>query len=142
MATVQSLKKKLQTIRSTAKVTRAMKTASTVKYSKLSGIYAEYQKYADEYFLYIGIYAKYEDKYLSAAAEVDLTSVGKVANEKVSIRVIDRVLHVVAEENMPIEVYALDAQHIVSAQGRVDVELPRGVYIVKVGGEVRKVVVK
>ncbi len=50
MATVQSLKKKLQTIRSTAKVTRAMKTASTVKYSKLSGIYAEYGKFADEYF--------------------------------------------------------------------------------------------
>ena len=49
MATVQSLKKKLQTIRSTAKVTRAMKTASTVKYSKLSGVYAEYGKYADGY---------------------------------------------------------------------------------------------
>lgn len=49
MATVQSLKKKLQTIRSTTKLTRAMKTASTVKYSKLSGIYGEYEKYADEY---------------------------------------------------------------------------------------------
>ncbi|MBQ7295960.1 MAG: F0F1 ATP synthase subunit gamma [Clostridia bacterium] len=49
MATVQSLKKKLQTIRSTTKLTRAMKTASTVKYSKLSGIYSEYEKYADEY---------------------------------------------------------------------------------------------
>ena len=51
MATVQSLKKKLQTIRSTAKVTRAMKTASTVKFSKLSGIYSEYEKYADEHLL-------------------------------------------------------------------------------------------
>ncbi len=49
MSTVQSLKKKLHTIRSTTKVTRAMKTASTVKYSKLSGIYGEYEKYADEY---------------------------------------------------------------------------------------------
>ena len=49
MATVQSLKKKLQTIRSTTKLTRAMKTASTVKYSKLSGIYGEYEKYADEH---------------------------------------------------------------------------------------------
>ena len=48
MAKVQSLKKKLQTIRSTTKLTRAMKTASTVKYSKLSGIYGEYEKYADE----------------------------------------------------------------------------------------------
>lgn len=49
MATVQSLKKKLQTIRSTVKLTRAMKTASTVKFSKLNGIYAEYEKYADDY---------------------------------------------------------------------------------------------
>ena len=49
MATVQSLKKKLQTIRSTTKLTRAIKTASTVKYSKLSGLYSEYEKYADEY---------------------------------------------------------------------------------------------
>ena len=55
MATVQSLKKKLQTIRSTEKITRAMKTASTVKYSKISGIYGEYGKYADEY-LYSSAY--------------------------------------------------------------------------------------
>lgn len=63
MATVQSLKKKLQTIRSTAKVTRAMKTASTVKYSKLSGIYAEYQKYADEYF---SLYESYRGEFNTA----------------------------------------------------------------------------
>lgn len=62
MATVQSLKKKLQTIRSTAKVTRAMKTASTVKYSKLSGIYAEYGKYADEY---LRLYESYKGEFNS-----------------------------------------------------------------------------
>ncbi len=62
MATVQSLKKKLQTIRSTAKVTRAMKTASTVKYSKLSGIYAEYGKYADEY---LRLYESYRGEFNS-----------------------------------------------------------------------------
>lgn len=62
MATVQSLKKKLKTIRSTAKVTRAMKTASTVKYSKLSGIYAEYQKYADEY---LRLYESYRGEFNS-----------------------------------------------------------------------------
>lgn len=56
MATVQSLKKKLQTIRSTEKITRAMKTASTVKYSKISGIYAEYEKYAGEYLRLYEIY--------------------------------------------------------------------------------------
>lgn len=62
MATVQSLKKKLQTIRSTTKVTRAMKTASTVKYSKISGIYAEYEKYADEY---LRLYETYRSEFNS-----------------------------------------------------------------------------
>lgn len=62
MATVQSLKKKLKTIRSTAKVTRAMKTASTVKYSKLSSIYAEYRKYADEY---LQLYESYRGEFNS-----------------------------------------------------------------------------
>ena len=63
MATVQSLKKKLQTIRSTKKLTRAMKTASTVKYSKLSEIYNEYEKYADEY---LRLYENYGSEFDSA----------------------------------------------------------------------------
>lgn len=62
MATVQSLKKKLQTIRSTAKVTRAMKTASTVKYSKLSAIYTEYEMYANEY---LRLYESYKSEFNS-----------------------------------------------------------------------------
>ncbi len=60
MATVQSLKKKLQTIRSTTKLTRAMKTAATVKYAKLSGIYGEYEKYADEY---LRLYESYRGEF-------------------------------------------------------------------------------
>ncbi len=48
MATVQSLKKKLQVIRSTRKLTQAMKTASTVKYSKLSNLYSNYEKYEQQ----------------------------------------------------------------------------------------------
>ncbi len=62
MATVQSLKKKLQTIRSTTKLTRAMKTASTVKYSKLSGIYSEYEKFADEH---LRLYESYSSEFNS-----------------------------------------------------------------------------
>ncbi len=62
MATVQSLKKKLQTIRSTTKLTRAMKTASTVKYSKISGIYAEYEKHAGEY---LRLYESYRSEFNS-----------------------------------------------------------------------------
>lgn len=46
MPTEQSLKKKLQVIRSTQKTTQAMKTASTVKYSKLNTRYGEYKEYA------------------------------------------------------------------------------------------------
>ena len=48
MPTVQSLKKKLQVIRSTQKLTKAMKNASTVKYSKLSTVYSEYEKYEQQ----------------------------------------------------------------------------------------------
>ncbi|MBQ9912738.1 MAG: F0F1 ATP synthase subunit gamma [Clostridia bacterium] len=67
MATVQSLKKKLQTIRSTTKLTRAMKTASTVKYSKLSGIYGEYEKYADEHLrLYEGYRSEFDSVFRPA----------------------------------------------------------------------------
>ena len=45
MPTIQNLKKKLQVILSTQKLTQAMKTASTIKYSKLSALYAGYEKY-------------------------------------------------------------------------------------------------
>ena len=45
MATIQNLKKKLQVILSTRKLTQAMKTASTIKYAKLSSIYSGYEKY-------------------------------------------------------------------------------------------------
>ncbi|MBR4880458.1 MAG: F0F1 ATP synthase subunit gamma, partial [Clostridia bacterium] len=37
MSTVQNLKKQLRGIRSTQKLTKAMKTVSTVKFSKLNG---------------------------------------------------------------------------------------------------------
>lgn len=68
MATVQSLKKKLQTIRSTTKLTRAMKTASTVKYSKLSGIYGEYERYADEH---LRLYESYRSEFDSVFRPAD-----------------------------------------------------------------------
>lgn len=49
MATLQVLKKKLRSIRSIAKITKAMKTASSVKYSKLNVIYNNYSLYAKQY---------------------------------------------------------------------------------------------
>ena len=45
MPTVQNLKKKLKGIRSTQKLTKAMKTASTVKYSRLNAVYSNYVRY-------------------------------------------------------------------------------------------------
>lgn len=48
MPTIQNLKKKLQVIHSTQKLTQAMKTASTVKYSKLSALYSDYEKYEEQ----------------------------------------------------------------------------------------------
>jgi len=48
MATVQILKKKLRGIRSTKKLTKAMKTASTVKYSQLNALYKECVSYQTE----------------------------------------------------------------------------------------------
>ncbi len=48
MPTIQNLKKKLQVILSTRKITQAMKTASTVKYSKLSALYSDFAKYEEQ----------------------------------------------------------------------------------------------
>ncbi len=48
MPTIQNLKKKLHVILSTKKITQAMKTASTVKYSKLSVLYSDFSKYEEQ----------------------------------------------------------------------------------------------
>ena len=48
MPTIQNLKKKLQVILSTRKITQAMKTASTVKYAKLSALYSDFARYEEQ----------------------------------------------------------------------------------------------
>lgn len=48
MPDVQALKKQFRGIRSTQKLTRAMKTTSTVKLSKLGGIYSQYSEYGNQ----------------------------------------------------------------------------------------------
>lgn len=45
MPAIQSLKKQLRGIRSTQKLTKAMRTVSTVKFSKLNGLYSGYAAY-------------------------------------------------------------------------------------------------
>lgn len=48
MPTVQVLKKKLKGVRTTRKISKAMKTAATVKYSRLSAVYSGYSRYAEQ----------------------------------------------------------------------------------------------
>lgn len=48
MPAIQNLKKQLRGIRSTQKLTKAMKTTSTVKFSRLNGIYGAYAPYGKE----------------------------------------------------------------------------------------------
>lgn len=45
MPSIQSLKKQLKGIRSTQKLTKAMKTVSTVKFSRLNALYGQYSGY-------------------------------------------------------------------------------------------------
>lgn len=59
MATLPELKKKLKGIRSTEKLTKAMKTVSAAKYSKLSHLFSEYSSYSDEC---MSLYKKYESE--------------------------------------------------------------------------------
>ncbi|MGN1316224.1 MAG: F0F1 ATP synthase subunit gamma [Acutalibacteraceae bacterium] len=48
MPDIEMLKKQLRGIRSTQKLTKAMKTASTVKFSKLKSVYGAYNEYGRE----------------------------------------------------------------------------------------------
>ena len=73
MATVQNLKKKLQVIRSTQKITQAMKTASTVKYSKLSNLYNGYAQYEKQC---SSLYEKYKNEQESEVAQTRKSQVG------------------------------------------------------------------
>lgn len=68
MPAVQNLKKQLRGIRSTRKLTKAMKTVSTVKFSKLNGIYNEFSAYGREC---EKIYAKYEASFVNVLAATD-----------------------------------------------------------------------
>ena len=68
MATVQILKKKLQVIRSTGKLTKAMKTVSTVKYSKLNSLYGVYEKYVSQCY---SLYDTYREDFNSIFSSVN-----------------------------------------------------------------------
>ena len=102
----------------------------------------DYSRFAEEYFLTFGIVAVYEGQYWSDNVVVDLTSVEDVEAIDIQVYAVEGALHVEVANDATVEVYTLDAQRVVVSQGSVVAELPCGVYIVKVGNEVRKVVVK
>ncbi|MBQ4562181.1 MAG: F0F1 ATP synthase subunit gamma [Clostridia bacterium] len=68
MPAVQNLKKQLRGIRSTRKLTKAMKTVSTVKFSKLNGIYSDFSLYGREC---ESIYRKYEASFVNVLSAAD-----------------------------------------------------------------------
>ena len=59
MATLQELKKKLKAVRSTEKMTKAMKTVSSTKYSALNRFFGEYSLYSEKCF---ELYEKFSDE--------------------------------------------------------------------------------
>lgn len=68
MPAIQGLKKQLRGIRSTRKLTKAMKTVSTVKFSKLNGMYAAFSPYGREC---AKIYANYRASFTSVLQAAD-----------------------------------------------------------------------
>lgn len=49
MSNIQSLRKKLKGIRTTQKISKAMKTSSTIKFSRLHSAFVSYSEYCDQY---------------------------------------------------------------------------------------------
>lgn len=68
MPAIQNLKKQLKGIRSTRKLTKAMKTVSTVKFSKLNGVYNAFYEYGREC---ASIYHKYASSFVKVLGCAD-----------------------------------------------------------------------
>lgn len=68
MPAVQNLKKQLRGIRSTRKITKAMKTVATVKFSKLNAVYGQFSAYGKEC---ERIYDKYEADFVRVLSASD-----------------------------------------------------------------------
>jgi F-type H+-transporting ATPase subunit gamma len=68
MLAIQGLKKQLRGIRTTQKLTKAMRTVSTVKFSKLNEIYGEYSKYGRQC---RSIFKQYGQFFMDSIGEVN-----------------------------------------------------------------------
>lgn len=71
MPTIQSLKKQLRGIRSTRKLTKAMRTVSTIKFSKLNTVYGQYSAYGNRC---RKIYDQYGEVLLKALQESEVSA--------------------------------------------------------------------
>ena len=68
MPAIQLLKKQLRGIKSTQKLTKAMRTVSTVKFSKLNGIYTNYAQFGRNC---VSMYENYKTGFVSALPKTD-----------------------------------------------------------------------
>ncbi len=82
MATLQELKKKLRGIQSTVKLTKAMKTVSSVKFSKLNRLYSVNAEYMAACNSVYSDYSKDIDAYLPTADPASPPAVFVMASDK------------------------------------------------------------
>ena len=82
MATLQELKKKLKGIQSTVKLTKAMKTVSSVKFSKLNRLYSENLQYMEACNSFYSAYSEEIDRYIPSASDGAPPAVFVMASNK------------------------------------------------------------
>lgn len=101
----------------------------------------DFSNFKDESMLMFAITVEYEGKYLSQPAILDLTSVEQTKTTPLQVNVVSGVMHIATQEDTPVSVYSVDGTIVLSATGSVSKPLPSGLYIVKAGRDIVKVVI-
>jgi hypothetical protein len=101
----------------------------------------DFSNFKDESMLMFGVTVEYEGKYLSQPAILDLTSVEQTKITPLQVNVVSGVMHIATQEDTPVSVYSVDGTIVLSATGSVSRPLPSGLYIVKAGRDIVKVVI-
>ena len=71
MPAIQTLKKKLRSIKSTQKMTKAMKTVSSIKFSRLNSLYSGYKEYGA---CILEMYSQFEEEFCALYPAGDSTA--------------------------------------------------------------------
>ena len=76
--------------------------------------------------------------------EIDMTSINSVEEEKITIQSISNAIVIETKEATPVSVYTLSGQQVYQSViiGNAEINLNKGVYIVRINNESQKVVVK